>query len=94
MITSPPCCQFTGVATLCFAVNWSESITRRTSSKFRPVVIGYTRINFTFLSGPTTKTLRTVWLSAGVRSAGSPEVLDGNIPYSFETLKSLSPMIG
>src|SRR5206468_3210362 len=40
MITSSPCFQFTGVATLCFAVSWSESITRRTSSKFRPVVIG------------------------------------------------------
>ena len=40
MITSSPSCQFTGVDTLCFAVSWSESITRRTSSKFRPVVIG------------------------------------------------------
>ena len=30
-----------------------------------------------FLSGPTTKTLRTVWLSAGVRFAGSPEALAG-----------------
>src|SRR5437879_2435702 len=40
MITSSPCCQLTGVATLWFAVNCSESITRRTSSKFRPVVIG------------------------------------------------------
>ena len=31
------------------------------------------RTSFTFLSGPITKTLRTVWLSAAVRSAGSPE---------------------
>jgi hypothetical protein len=46
------------------------------------------------LSGPMTKTLRTVWLSAGVRSSGSPEVPAGSIPYSFETLKSPSPMIG
>ena len=40
MITSSPCCQLAGVATLCFAVSWSESITRSTSSKLRPVVIG------------------------------------------------------
>ena len=40
MITSSPCCQFTGVATLCSAVSCSESITRMTSSKLRPVVIG------------------------------------------------------
>ena len=40
MITSSPGFQLTGVATLWAAVSWSESITRRTSSKFRPVVIG------------------------------------------------------
>ena len=40
MITSSPCFQFTGVATLCLAVSCSESITRSTSSKLRPVVIG------------------------------------------------------
>src|SRR3954453_6756219 len=40
MMTSPPCFQFAGVATLCLAVSWIESMTRRTSSKFRPVVIG------------------------------------------------------
>src|SRR5262249_46508490 len=40
MITSSPCFQFTGVATLCLAVSCSESITRNTSSKLRPVVIG------------------------------------------------------
>ena len=40
MITSSPCFQFTGVATLCFAVSCIESRTRRISSKFRPVVIG------------------------------------------------------
>src|SRR5437868_3130222 len=54
MMTSSPCFQFTGVATLCFAVNWSESITRSTSSKLRPVVIGYAIISLTFLSGPMT----------------------------------------
>src|SRR5437773_8041833 len=63
MITSSPCFQLTGVATLCFAVSCSESMTRSTSSKLRPVVIGYTMMSFTFLSGPITKTLRTVILS-------------------------------
>jgi len=40
MMTSCPCFQFTGVATLCFAVSWQESRMRTTSSKFRPVDIG------------------------------------------------------
>ena len=40
MITSSPWRQLTGVATLCLAVSWSESITLSTSSKLRPVVIG------------------------------------------------------
>jgi hypothetical protein len=40
MITSPPCFQLAGVATLCFEVSCIESITRNTSSKLRPVVIG------------------------------------------------------
>src|SRR6266542_6982105 len=40
MMTSSPCFQLTGVATLCFAVSCSESMTRSTSSKLRPVVIG------------------------------------------------------
>ena len=40
MMTSSPCFQFTGVATRCLAVNCNESITRSTSSKLRPVVIG------------------------------------------------------
>src|SRR5215467_4646761 len=94
MITSSPCFQFTGVATLCFAVSWSESITRSTSSKFRPVVIGYTRISLIFLSGPITKTLRTVWLSAGVRPSASPSTPAGSIPYSFATVRYGSPMSG
>ena len=37
MMTSSPCFQFAGVATLCLAVSWSESMTRRISSKLRPV---------------------------------------------------------
>ncbi len=40
MITSSPCFQFTGVATLCRAVSWMESSTRSTSSKLRPVLMG------------------------------------------------------
>jgi hypothetical protein len=40
MITSSPRFQFTGVATWCFAVSCSESITRSTSSKLRPVLAG------------------------------------------------------
>src|SRR4026207_765268 len=57
MMTSPPCFQFTGVDTLCAAVSCSESITRSTSSKFRPVVIGDTMTSLTLLAGPATKTL-------------------------------------
>jgi hypothetical protein len=48
-------------------------------------------MSLTFLSGPITKTLRTVWLSAGVRDFASPEVDAGNMPYSLDTLKSASP---
>src|ERR671925_924691 len=40
MITSSPGFQFTGVATLCLAVSCSESSTRNTSSKLRPLDIG------------------------------------------------------
>ena len=82
------------VATRCLAFSCSESITRRTSSKLRPVVIGYTRTILIFLSGPITNTLRTVWLSVGVRVLASPEVPAGSIPYSFATVKSESPMTG
>src|SRR5262245_56438968 len=60
MITSSPSFQLTGVATLYCAVSCSESITRRISSKLRPVLAGYVIINLTFLSGPITKTDRTV----------------------------------
>jgi len=40
MMTSLPSVQLTGVATLYFAVSWSESMTRRISSKLRPVEAG------------------------------------------------------
>src|SRR3989441_4814049 len=63
MMTSWPGFQFTGVATTCLAVNWHESRRRSTSSKLRPVLIGYTIIALTFLSGPTMNTERTVALS-------------------------------
>src|SRR5688572_33270988 len=67
MMTSCPCCQLTGVATVCFAVSWIESSNRSTSSKLRPVLIGYVSVAFTFLSGPMTNTDRTVEFSAAVR---------------------------
>src|SRR5262249_45905014 len=82
------------VETRYLAVSWSESMTRSTSSKLRPVVIGYTRISLIFLSGPMTKTLRTVWLSAAVRSATSPPVSAGSIPYAFQTAKSAAARLG
>jgi hypothetical protein len=53
MITSWPGRQFTGVATECFAVSWHESNKRSTSSKLRPVLMGYVSIALIFLSGPS-----------------------------------------
>jgi len=47
-----------------------------------------------FLSGPMTNTLRTVWLSAGVRPSQVPSKVAGSIPYSFEIFRSASPIIG
>jgi hypothetical protein len=41
-----------------------------------------------------TNTLRTVWLSAGVRSAASPETSAASIPYILDTTKSESAMMG
>ena len=43
---------------------------------------------------PITKTFRTVWLSVAVRLAGSPDAVAGSMPQSFDTLKSVSPIIG
>jgi hypothetical protein len=40
MMPSWPGRQFTGVATVCFAVSWQESSNHSTSSKLRPVLIG------------------------------------------------------
>src|SRR5204862_5603267 len=40
MITSWPCFQFTGVATLCLVVSWQEPRSRRTSSKLPRVDVG------------------------------------------------------
>src|SRR5207244_458989 len=64
MITSSPCFQFTGVATLWASVSWSESITRKISSKFRPVVCGYVIIRRIFFLGSMTNTVRTVYTSS------------------------------
>ena len=60
MITSSPCFQSEGVATLCSAVSCRLSTTRSTSSKLRPVEAGYVSVSLTFLSGPITNTDRTV----------------------------------
>jgi hypothetical protein len=38
-----------------------------------------------FLSGPITNTLRTVWLSAGVRVLASPDVLAGDHDLALKT---------
>src|SRR5579871_4431041 len=59
-ITSSPCFQSAGVATLWLAVSCNESTTRNTSWKLRPVDAGYVMISFTILSGPITTRLRTV----------------------------------
>src|SRR5262249_13726989 len=94
MMTSSPCFQFTGVDTLCVAVSCSESSTRSTSSKLRPVVIGYTKISLIFLSGPMMNTLRTVWLSAAVLPSDVVPLAAGSIPYNFEISSVGSPIIG
>src|SRR5438105_9220673 len=52
MSTSSPCFQFTGVATLCLAVSWSESTTRSTSSKLQPVVHRINEDQLDLLVGP------------------------------------------
>ena len=54
-----------------------ESSTRNTSSKLRPVLMGYTNISFIFLSGPTTNTVRTVALFAAVRPSDVLPASDG-----------------
>src|SRR5215472_17875617 len=54
IMTSSPGFQLAGVETWCLAVSWSESSTRRISSKLRPVLIGSMSISLIFLSGPTT----------------------------------------
>ena len=94
MITSSPCCQFTGVATFFEAVSWHESSSRRTSSKFRPVLIGYVIIALTFLSGPMTKTERAVALSAGVRPSHVSPASAGSMSYFLTIFSSGSPISG
>src|SRR3954468_22366641 len=94
MMTSWPCFQLTGVATLYLAVICMESSTRRISSKLRPVVIGYVSISLIFLSGPMTKTERTVALVAAVRPSEVPGSSAGSILYVLATDRSVSPIIG
>ena len=60
-----------------------ESSTRNTSSKLRPVLMGYTNISFIFLSGPTTNTVRTVELFAAVRPSDVLPASDGSMSYKF-----------
>mmetsp|Transcript_32942 Transcript_32942/g.92253 ORF Transcript_32942/g.92253 Transcript_32942/m.92253 type:complete len:224 (-) Transcript_32942:94-765(-) len=55
-----PAVQFAGVATFWYAVSWSESRTRRISSKFRPQEAGYVIMSSIFLAGLITNTDRTV----------------------------------
>src|ERR1700745_2539316 len=94
MITSSPCFQFAGVATLCFAVNCIESSTRMISSKLRPVVIGYASVSLMRLSGPITNTVLTGALSAGVRPSQLSPASFASMSYSLATFNSVSPMIG
>src|SRR5262249_4201047 len=49
MITSSPRFQLAGVATANLLVSCNESITRRSSSKLRPVVMGYWIMSLIFL---------------------------------------------
>ncbi len=63
MTTSSPSFQLPGVATLWWSVSCSESITRSTSSKLRPVDAGYVMVSRTFLFGSITNSERTVNVS-------------------------------
>ncbi len=60
-------------------------MTRRISVKFRPVLAGYVSVSLIRLSGPMTNTERTVEVS---------EALGWIIPYSVETVRSTSAIIG
>ncbi len=79
---------------MCFAVNCSESITRSTSSKFRPVVIGYTMIELDLLVRADHEHVADrLVVRGGPPVAGALEVA-GSMPYSFDTFRSVSPIIG
>ncbi len=58
--TGSPGCQFAGVAIFCLDASWSESRTRNTSSKFRPVVPGYKKLNFSCNSTKNKKIKRSM----------------------------------
>jgi hypothetical protein len=51
-------------------------------------------MSLSFLSGPITKTFRTVWLSAAVLPSHDPSRLAGSMPHAFDTFRSVSPIIG
>ncbi len=53
--TASPGCQFAGVAIFCLDASWSASRTRNTSSKFRPTVPGYKKLNFSCNSAKNKK---------------------------------------
>ena len=80
IITSSPCFQLAGVTTRCLVVSWSESRTRSSSPKLRPVTFGYATMSLIVLSGLITNTLRTVRLSRAQRELASPETEAGSIP--------------
>ena len=71
-------------------VSCSESITRRISSKFRPVLAGYVIISLIFLSGPMMNTLCTVKVSL----AAGPlleEISNAKVEYESKMRELLSP---
>ena len=79
---------------MCSAVSLQESITRSSSSKFRPVLIGYVRLILIFLSGPMRNTDRTVALSAAVLPSEESPTAAGNMSYILATLRLSSAMMG
>ena len=95
MITSSPCFQFTGVATLCFAVSWHrveqpQHLVEVAAGAHR---IGQHRLDL--LVGADRRTpMRTVALSAAVRPSHVSPASAGSMSYTLATLSSGSPIIG
>ena len=93
MITSSPCFQFTGVATLCFAVNWSESTTRKTSSKLRPWSWDNQNELDLLVGADDEDIAHGVIVGGGALRGVSVSRRREHAPC-FETLRSGSPIIG